>query len=400
MPSEIDRRTRVAGATDVAFRPPSAEAKKETRTMVWPREIMWRRVMDEMSFELARIGTGPLGPEVSGTVLVAEAGAPLRIEYRISCDASWRTRAVELTQTHRGTRRTLRLDHDGAGGWRLDGRDAPALVGCTDVDLGLSPSTNALPINRLALPEGGVAPIRAAWVRFPGLDVVPAEQTYERLAERRYRYRNSASGFQATLEVDADGLPVDYSGVWRRVAEGAVAPAAPRQGFADALLSPGPAPELGDAAADLGWLVGGWEAQVRDFEADGRVLEGTGEWWFAWVLEGRAMQDVWISPKRVERAKARGPLAAKDRYGTTVRRFDRSSGLWHITWINPVSGATDHLVGHRDGERMVLLGEANGSAIRWSFNDIAADSFVWRGESRRMDGSWRTELEFRLSRVP
>lgn len=365
------------------------------------REIMWRRVMDDLSFELARLAHGPTGPTISGTVLAAEGGSPLRVDYRVVCDQAWRTRTVELTQLHAGQCRTLRLDHDGAGGWLRDGVPAESLDGCSDVDLGISPSTNALPINRLRLEPGRVGAIRAAWVRFPGLEVVPAEQSYERLEEQRYRYRSLTSGFEAEVEVDDDGLPVDYAGIWRRVADGAAAPGDPGgHGFATALLAAGPSREIGDAASDLGWLVGGWSAEIRDFDPDGRVRKGTGEWWFAWVLEGRAMQDVWISPPRADRALPRRPTMAGDRYGTTIRRVDKRDGSWRITWINPVSGATNHLAGRREGDRILLIGEDDGRTIRWSFSDISADSFTWRGERQDADGAWATEAEFRLRRIP
>lgn len=365
--------------------------------MTQPREMIWRRVMDDGSFELARLSRGVAGPEIAGTVLAAEAERPLRLDYRVACDAAWVTRRVELTLAHGGRQRALRLDHDGAGGWRRDGLAAADLEGCTDVDLGLSPSTNALPINRLRLQPGARNTIRAAWVRFPGLEVVPAEQSYEHLAERRYRYRSLTSGFEAEVEVDGDGLPVDYAGIWRRIAEG---PASPEGGgFAGALLAMAPSPELGTAAADLDWLVGGWSAEIRDFEPGGRVREGTGEWWFSWVLEGRALQDVWIAPPRGRRDGPRDAAAADDRYGTTIRRFERDAGLWRITWINPVSGATSHLAGRRDGDRIELRGEDAGREIRWSFNDIAADSFTWLGESRASGGGWQRDAEFRLRRI-
>ncbi len=112
------------------------------------------------------------------------------------------------------------LRHDGEGHWQHDGRDLRALEGCIDVDLGVTPSTNALPINRLALQAGDTAEISAAWVRFPDLDIVAAPQSYERLAPARYRYCSLDSGFTAEIEVDADGLPTDYVGIWRRIAAG------------------------------------------------------------------------------------------------------------------------------------------------------------------------------------
>lgn len=182
-------------------------------------------MLDDLGFEHARFSRTASGPELSGTVLIAEQGAPLRVDYRIACDDEWRTGAVDVDMTWQSARRTLRLERDGAGRWRRDGEDATELSGCTDVDLEVTPFTNALPVNRLRLPVGRRHEILAAWVRFPSLRVIPARQSYERLAESRYRYTSLDSGFTAIVHVDADGIPTDYEGIWRRVAEG---PAGPR----------------------------------------------------------------------------------------------------------------------------------------------------------------------------
>jgi hypothetical protein len=43
-------------------------------------------------------------------------------------------------------------------------------------------------------------------------------QAYTRLADQRYRYESlDGSGFSAELAVDADGLVLDYPGLFRRV---------------------------------------------------------------------------------------------------------------------------------------------------------------------------------------
>jgi hypothetical protein len=375
------------------------------------REVMWKRIMDEMSFEHAVLARHADGVEIAGTVLISEGGAPLRAAYRLACDTAWRTRRFDLEQTFQGERRTLNLMHDGEGSWQINGVEAAQLASCIDVDLGVSPSTNALPINRLRLAIGERAEIRAAWIRPPGLEVVVARQSYERIDERRYRYLSLTSGFTATVEVDDDGLPIEYAGVWRRVAESG--PSSPSiladhrrllaaRGFTDALLAAGPASELGEAADVFGWLVGGWMAEVRDYDPHGTVRSGTGEWWFAWTLEGRAIQDVWISPPRKMRNTddaRRDALASDDRYGTTIRRYDLVDKLWRITWINPVSGAANSLSGGREGDRIILIGDQDGRAIRWSFNDITPSSFIWRGESQDESGAWRLGAEFRLRRI-
>lgn len=404
MPIAMNRRTLISGALASPLLTGFFPYSEGCETMKEAREIVWRRIRDDLSLEHGRLERNAGLARLMGTVMAAQESAPLRVDYLIDCDPEWRTRSASLTQIFRGRQESLRLDHDGAGGWRLNGAPAPSLTGCTDIDLGISPSTNALPVNRLRLPVGKAQTIRAAWVRFPDLSVVPAEQAYERLGAMKYKYRSLASGFEALIDVDEDGLPVEYQGIWRRIASGPAAPAAPpvmalNAGFAGALLAPGPAPELSDAARDFGWLAGGWRGSVTDFDDGGRRREGRGEWWFAWVLEGRAMQDVWIVPPRTERTGRPQGNTAVNRYGSTIRRFDHEAGLWRITWINPVSGAENRLSGRPDGDRILLEGEQDGQPIRWAFHDIRNDSFRWLGETRDAAGAWRVQAEFRLRRI-
>jgi len=365
------------------------------------RAVMWRRITDNLCLEQAQLNWTATGPRISGMVLTAHDGKPMRVEYRIDCDEDWRTRRVQILQWLSDAYSRLCLEHDQDGRWRTNGQPDETLAGCTDVDLGITPSTNTLPIRRLAMRVGAISEVRAAWVRFPELTVTRAQQSYERVTAQEYIYRNRDSGFTAPITIDPLDLVQEYGGVWIRVAEG---PAAPDlHTFSDALICHAPSLELGNAADALGWLVGGWSAEVTDFDRDGQVRTGAGEWWFSWVLEGRAIQDVWIVPPRAQRSDKGGNMARlrapNDRYGTTVRWVDRQSGQWKIVWVNPVGDAIDLLAGRREGDRIVLEGEKDGHPIRWSFNDIRPNSFVWRGESGESNGSWRLEAEFRLKRI-
>ena len=74
-------------------------------------------------------------------------------------------------------------------------------------------------VGRLALPVGGRATVRAAWLRFPSFTLEPLEQVYERLAEGRYRYESDGGSFTAEIDVDASGLPSRY-GPWAAEARG------------------------------------------------------------------------------------------------------------------------------------------------------------------------------------
>lgn len=145
-------------------------------------------------------------------------------------------------------------------------------------------------------------------------------------------------------------------------------------------------------------LIGSWKARVVDYGDDGSKRESRGEWHFGYVLEGRAVQDVWISPPRAERS-ANVP-AVGNRYGTSIRSYEPVEKRWHVTWINPVSGAIDLLVARRDGGDIVQEGrDDDGNTMRWVFTDIEDDSARWYAE-RSMDGgrTWRLEAEFFLRR--
>lgn len=175
----------------------------------------WARGTGLERLELLR---APDAWHLRGTILVAGEGGPAEARYEVECDAAWRTRRADVRVRDGAGSRACVLAADG-GGWLVNGREEPSVRGCVDVDLGWSPSTNTLPIRRLALPVGGASgEIAAAWVRFPELSVEPLSQEYRRLAERSYRYESNGGAFAAVLEVDGEGIVIDYEGAWRRVA--------------------------------------------------------------------------------------------------------------------------------------------------------------------------------------
>ena len=166
-----------------------------------------------------------------------------------------------------------------------------------------------------------------------------------------------------------------------------------------ALAATGRSPEIPESGDVYGWLIGSWELDVRDTLADGSIRRTSGEAHFGWVLEGRAIQDVWIMPRRSER----NAIAEKARntYGTTLRVWDPSIQAWRIKWVNPVTGGRDELIGRWSGKDIVQVGtSADGTLIRWSFTEITEDSFNWLGESLNPDGkTWELKAEFRAKRL-
>ena len=152
--------------------------------------------------------------------------------------------------------------------------------------------------------------------------------------------------------------------------------------------------ELGAAGGLYEWLIGSWNVRVVDYEDNGSPRNSSGEWHFGWVLEGRAIQDVFIVPSRDARS---GNLPAEgNRYGTSLRVYDPRIDAWHITWINPVRQVHNHLIGRKVGNEIIQEGtDEDGSLMRWLFRDVTSNSFRWTGEQSTDNGkTWHLGAEF------
>jgi hypothetical protein len=173
-----------------------------------------------------------------------------------------------------------------------------------------------------------------------------------------------------------------------------------KETFQTVLPAAGRSSEIPESADAYGWLVGSWELDVVHYWAmnvSGRGIKGEAH--FEWVLEGRAVQDVWIMPRRSERT---GRVDKKmNMYGTTLRVWDASIQAWRITWINPAGDHVEQQIGRRSGNDIVQLGvRPDGTSTRWTFTEITRDSFHWLGESLQTDGkTWTLEGEFRAKRM-
>jgi hypothetical protein len=165
-------------------------------------------------------------------------------------------------------------------------------------------------------------------------------------------------------------------------------------GFVESLVAKGPLAEQREKMDLYNDLIGGWDVEVIDHASDDTRKISKGEWYFAWTLDGRAIQDVFIVPTRL--IHSADPTAKFGRYGTSIRTFDSKTAKWNITWINPVSGAFDRLIGEKRGSEIYQEGtNSDGSLMRWIFSDVTGDSFRWRGEKSTDGGeTWTLGAEF------
>jgi uncharacterized protein len=200
------------------------------------RMLMWQG-LDDWRAEVAHVELGDGELLATGTQLGVDP-LPYRLDYALEASDGLVTRSMRVEVSADGWARRLSLARDEQGHWRCeseqDGRpdlpppggDVSALADALDVDLGLSPLTNVMPLRRAALHEGpGAVDLLAAWISVPDLGLRASRQRYEHVRREsfgavvRYRDVGTHAGFTSELEVDGDGLVRLYPGLARRVDE-------------------------------------------------------------------------------------------------------------------------------------------------------------------------------------
>ena len=161
-----------------------------------------------------------------------------------------------------------------------------------------------------------------------------------------------------------------------------------------ALRAPGPRIVAGEdpQARLFDRFAGTWNIDYCNILEDGSRENTRGQLLAGWVLDGRALQDVWIE----------FPTPGSDRFmGTTIRFYDADRKTWRITWVSPLAHAVTLLEGGDEGGRIVLYGDVPRGRLRWTFNDITDQDFVWRGElSTDGAATWRLREEHHMRRAP
>jgi len=169
--------------------------------------------------------------------------------------------------------------------------------------------------------------------------------------------------------------------------------------FAEGLVSNGPAKEYKDKLMLYGQFIGDWTADTIEYEENGNKKYSKWDIRFEWVLEGRAIQDLWITPIRENNGVDWDESG--NRYSTTIRIYNPKIDAWHIVWVNPPSGTIVQQIGRQVGNEIIQLGEVDnfGYQSRWIYRDITPESFRWCNEKTFDHGnSWKLVQEMRVKR--
>jgi len=147
----------------------------------------------------------------------------------------------------------------------------------------------------------------------------------------------------------------------------------------------------------FGQFVGAWDLEVTDYPPGKEPIHARGEWHFGWVLEGRAIQDVWIVPPRRERSLG----APVIEYGTSLRFYDAGIDAWRSTWMGPVKRKALSFIARPVGAEIILARtDSDGTILNWIFSEITGKSFRWRAQISTDGGfTWQRQQEMAVTRM-
>lgn len=199
------------------------------RVVVWSGLDGWRA-------ELAAVELEADGVRATGTQ-IGVAPLPYRADYRLDATAPGSvTRSLRVEVSGQAWERRLRLERGDDGEWAVEvggsgsvdlpppGGDGELFAEALDCDLAFSPLTNAMPVRRHSLDQGGAHSFLMAWVSLPDLAVTPSRQHYTHVRAgdegSTVRYESESRDFVAELELDPDGLVRVYPQLARRVEAG------------------------------------------------------------------------------------------------------------------------------------------------------------------------------------
>jgi hypothetical protein len=160
--------------------------------------------------------------------------------------------------------------------------------------------------------------------------------------------------------------------------------------FSKALISEKPDNDLQEKLSLFGQFIGEWDFEGvygKDTPDEWRV---PGEWLFSWILDGTAIQDVFICPSRKERETNSHP---NGEYGTTVRFYNSSKNTWDICYGG--YGFLHVLEAKQTDNQIIVKNKDESDGLNeWVFSDITSDTFHWQNRTSYDNGvNWSVNFE-------
>lgn len=200
------------------------------------RSVAWSKP-DPLGAEHAGIELRAASLNARGVAIGSDPEA-YRLDFALETGDRFVTSRLEVTTRGEGWRRRIEVGRADSGAWSVEASaegklDLPPPGGgmdrfeeALDVDLGLSPTTNSMPVLRQGLLDGGESPeLLMVWVSVPDLAIRPSRQRYTSLRAleggvRLIRFEElypDEEDFVAEIAFDSDGVVIDYPGIATRI---------------------------------------------------------------------------------------------------------------------------------------------------------------------------------------
>ena len=138
-------------------------------------------------------------------------------EYWIKLNNNWEVQEFEINASVADKQYKHALQIDKNDHWKCK-KNLPHFdfEGIRFIDISLTPFTNTLPVNGLNLKEGDSAEFDLIYIDILENRMEKQRQKYTRLSGNQYKFDN-LKGFTASIEVDNDGLVINYPGLFELV---------------------------------------------------------------------------------------------------------------------------------------------------------------------------------------
>ena len=166
--------------------------------------------------------------------------------------------------------------------------------------------------------------------------------------------------------------------------------------FSNALVCETCKDELRDKLNLFGQFVGEWQFDGIADKGVTTERHVEGKWIFSWILDGTAVQDVFICPSPLQNENDNQP-SPNAQYSTSIRFYNQATDAWDMFY--GISGAMRIFEGRQVGEQIVAENKgapADMTQARCVFSDITPSSFRWESLVSH-DGGVTWDVKFELS---
>ena len=137
-------------------------------------------------------------------------------DYALDLDPAWNIESGKIDYKFGGGNRQIIFQKESSGNWIIGDMKISLFRDCATIDISLTPFTNTLAINVLDLDIGQSKQINVIYFDILEEKITLKSQKYTCLSATSYKFENIPNDFEAHIEVDHNGLVINYPGLFTR----------------------------------------------------------------------------------------------------------------------------------------------------------------------------------------